>query len=170
MPARHQWFLLLAVFFVFLSSAAQAQTFVANLTGAQEVPPADPDGTGTATIIIAGTTVNYTITVNNITPPIAQHIHVGAAGVNGPIVVNLPGTWVGNTLVGVTTTTPAQAAAIIANPSGFYVNVHTNDFPGGAVRGQLALSQTAVPTLSVWMLAAMAAVLAGVALLVVARR
>ena len=58
---------------------------------------------------------------------------------------------------------------IRANPSGFYVNVHTNDFPGGAVRGQLALSQTAVPTLSGWMLAAMAAVLAGVALLVARR-
>ena len=150
-----------------LSVPAFGQSYLATLSGANEVPPADPDGTGTAIITISGTTVNYTITVANIAAPIAQHIHSGAAGVNGPIVVNLPGTWVGNTLNGSTTTDGATAASIIANPAAFYVNVHNNDFPGGAVRGQLAL--TNVDTMPRFMLFLIAAVIAVVAVFVIRR-
>jgi hypothetical protein len=138
---------------------AQGQTFTANLAGANEVPPADPDGSGTAFIVISGTTVFYTITVQNITQPFMQHIHVGPAGVNGPIVVDLPGTFVGGVLSGSTTTDLATASAIIANPSGFYVNVHTNDFPGGAVRGQLVVGAN-VPTVSREMMLLLAAAMA----------
>lgn len=154
---------------VLLSGSAFGQSFVANMTGTQEVPPGDPDGTGTANITVVGTTVNYTIVVNNITPPTAQHIHSGAAGVNGPIVVNLPGTWVGNTLTGSTTTAAATAAAIVANPALFYVNVHNDPFPGGAIRGQLAAAGPPIPTASGWALMLMAGALAVVALLVVRR-
>jgi hypothetical protein len=137
------------------------ENFRATLSGAAEVPPCDADGTGTALVTITGTTVTYTITVANIDlPPIAQHIHSGAAGVNGPIVVNLPGTWVGGTLSGTTTTTSAQAAAIIANPAGFYVNVHTNACPGGAVRGQLAATASTIPTASTMALVVLGAMLA----------
>lgn len=156
------------VLFVLFAATASAQTFVANLTGAQEVPPADPDGTGTATVRIVGTTVNYQITVANIDPPTAQHIHSGAAGVNGPIVVDLPGTWVGNTLTGTTTTDAATAAAIIANPAAFYVNVHNGPFPGGAIRGQLALASV-IPTTSTWGLILLGIALATAAVLVVRR-
>ena len=158
-----------------IAPAAFAQlTFLANLSGANEVPPADPDGTGTALITITGTTITYSITVNNITAPIAQHIHQGAAGVNGPIVVGLPGVWTGSgtgpwTLNGATTTTSAQAAAIIANPAGFYVNVHTNDFPGGAVRGQLAAFNVTVPTASTWGLIALGAMLSLAGLILMRR-
>lgn len=157
---------LFLVVFLLLSASASGQSFVATLSGANEVPPADPDGTGTASITFVGTTVNYTIIVNNITPPIMQHIHVGAAGVNGPIVINLPGTWVGNTLVGSTTSDLATINAIIANPAGYYVNVHTNDFPGGAVRGQLAAVDVSTPTMSPGMLALLAVSLVAGALIV----
>lgn len=154
----------LLVLLLLFATVASAQTFEANLSGASEVPgPGDPDGTGFATITIVGTTVNYTITVNNITlPPSGQHIHVGAAGVSGPILVNLPGTWVGNTLVGSTTAAPATIAAIVANPGGHYVNVHTTDFPAGAVRGQLAAAAPApaIPAASTLGLLAMAVILA----------
>lgn len=145
-----------------VAPAALAQeNFVATLSGANEVPPCDADGSGTATITITGTTVAYGITVANIDlPPVAQHIHIGAAGTNGAIVVNLPGTWVGNTLTGTTTTTPAQAAAIIANPSGFYVNVHTTLCPGGAVRGQLTAVPSTIPTASTLTLVVLGAMLA----------
>lgn len=148
-------------------------TFHANMSGAQEVPAGDPNGTGTATITIVGTTVSYTITVNNIDAPLAQHIHTGAAGANGPVVVSLPGVWAGSgqgpwTLTGSTTTTAAIANAIVANPGGHYVNVHNQPFPGGAVRGQL-FHAPAVPTASTWGLMAMAAMLAIAGLIYIRR-
>ena len=158
---------------VAIAPAVVAQTALrAELSGANEVPPADPDGIGTANVTITGTTVSYTITVENISAPIAQHIHSGAAGVNGPIVVNLPGVWSGSgngpwTLSGSTTTTLAQAQAIQANPSAFYVNVHNNDFPGGAVRGQLAF--VIIPTASTLGLLALGMVLAIGGLLAIRR-
>lgn len=168
--------LALVLFLVALAApVAFAQTtLTATLSGANEVPPADPDGTGSATITFSGTTLTYTITANNIDAPTAQHIHTGAAGVNGPIVVNLPGVWVGAgqgpwTLAGTTTTTLAIANAIQSNPAGHYVNVHNTPFPGGAIRGQLALSGTAVPSASTWGLFALAAMLAVAGLLIVRR-
>ena len=144
--------------------AAFAQSFVATLSGANEVPPADPDGTGRANITISGTTVTYSITVSNIDAPTAQHIHSGVAGVNGPIVVTLTGTWMGTpgatqTLQGSVATDAATAQAIDANPAAFYVNVHNAAFPGGAVRGQLA-HFNAIPTASTLGLFALAAILA----------
>lgn len=156
---------LVLLFLVAVAPAAMAQVFIANLSGANEVPPADPDGVGSATISITGTTVNYNITVDNIAAPTAQHIHSGVAGVNGPIVVNLPGVWVGSgdgpwTLSGSTTTSGATAAAIIANPAAFYVNVHNGPFPGGAVRGQLAAIAGIIPTASTLGLLLLAAALA----------
>ena len=151
-------------------SAFAQESFATILLGTNEVPPCDLDGTGTASVTITGTTVSYTITVANITlPSTGQHIHIGATGVNGPVVVALPGAFVGNTLTGSTTTTAAQAAAIIANPSGFYVNVHNAACPGGAVRGQLAAVGSSIPTASTLGLIALATMLAMVGL-VVARR
>jgi len=163
-------FLLVVLFLLVLSTSASAQSFVASLSGANEVPPADPDGSGVAQITIVGTTVNYTITVNNITlPSTGQHIHVGNAGVNGPIVVSLPGAFVGNTLVGSTTAPQATIDAIVANPSGHYVNVHNSDFPGGAVRGQLASATPTIPTASNGMLMLLAAALIAGAFLMLRR-
>jgi CHRD domain-containing protein len=168
MKTRGQW-LFLVLFFMFSGSAA-AQTFTAALSGANEVPPADPDGSGTAVVTLVGTTVTFSITVANITlPPDAQHIHSGVAGVNGPIVIGFPGVWVGNTLTGTTTTDAATAAAIVANPAAFYVNVHTSDFPGGAIRGQLVAAATSgIPTASTWALILLAAAL-GLAGIFIAR-
>ena len=151
-------------------SAFAQQEFFAALSGTNEVPPCDLDGTGTALVTITGTTVSYVITVANIDlPSTGQHIHVGAAGVNGGVVVALPGAFVGNTLTGSTTTTAAQAAAIIANPSGFYVNVHTDACPGGAVRGQLAAVGADIPTASTLGLIALATMLAMIGLFVARR-
>ncbi len=116
----------------------------ATLNGANEVNGAgvpnqgDVDGTGTATISLnpAAGEVCYTITVANINPATAAHIHDGPAGVNGPVVVNFaPPT--GGTITGCTSASPALVQDIADNPAEFYVNVHTGDFPGGAVRGQL---------------------------------
>lgn len=62
------------------------------MTGAAEIPgPGDPDGTGTASIIVNSgqRRVCFDLTVQNIAPATAAHIHRGAAGVAGPVVVGL---------------------------------------------------------------------------------
>lgn len=112
-----------------------AQSYSAQLTGAAEVPPGDADGTGFAVITIDGTTLRYTVWTQNIAPATASHIHIGGPSVAGNIVVPFDH----NTLfLGSTTITAELASQINANPSGYYVNVHNAEFPGGAVRGQLA--------------------------------
>ena len=113
--------------------------FTTTLTGAAEVPPADPDGTGTATIVInAGQQrVCWEITTANLDPVVAAHIHSAHAGQNGPIVVPLTATTNG-TSTGCADVTRSLADAIRKAPQGYYVNVHTTVFPGGAIRGQLS--------------------------------
>ena len=110
-----------------------------SLSGAEEVPPADPDGTGSARITLnAGkATVCWELTVSNIAPATAAHIHKAPAGVNGSIVVGLSPPTSGSSS-GCTTADPALIEDIIDNPEQYYVNVHNAEFPGGAVRGQLS--------------------------------
>lgn len=127
-----------------LAEMSAAETpYIAELDGANETPdPGDPDGMGAATVSFADTgllnqqQICWDMAYSNINPPTAAHIHSGAAGVAGPPVFTFPSptpgvyTGCGN----ISTTTADQ---IQANPSQYYVNVHTADFPGGAIRGQL---------------------------------
>lgn len=138
--------------------------FTAQLSAANEVPPitnADANGRGQATItfnvqrnaatgaITGGGTVTYQAQVlgfPNGSSLRAAHIHTGAAGTAGPIVVDsglTPATAItladGTGTLTLTATIPqAEATQIAANPAGYYVNVHTALNPGGAIRGQLA--------------------------------
>jgi hypothetical protein len=120
-----------------LACGAQAAPshFLLPLTGAQEVPgPGDPDGTGTASLLIDpdALTIDWDIVVSDIDFPLTgAHIHVGAAGVAGPIVVDFDSQLTGSGLV------DADLADILANPTNYYVNVHNGLFPAGAIRGQL---------------------------------
>jgi hypothetical protein len=100
----------------------------------------EPNASGTAVVRIrkdAGQ-VCYRLHADNITlPATAAHIHRGGPTVNGPVVVPfLPPAANGNSS-GCTATTAALIDEIIANPANFYVNVHTKEHPGGAIRQQL---------------------------------
>jgi len=123
-----------------LPVSAYAQSFSALLAGANEVPAGDPDGTGLAVVTISGTTVTYTVLAQNIGAPTGAHIHRGAAGTNGPIVINFNVSTLSNGSIG--PVDQALLTEILANPSGFYVNVHTAEFPGGAIRGQLVAASS----------------------------
>jgi hypothetical protein len=114
-------------------------TYQANLTGAQEVGGGDPDGSAKARVTIEDNfdQVCWAITdVRNISPVTAAHIHVGAAGVNGPPVFTLrksnEGVW-----AGCSEGAEWTQDRIEGNPERFYVNLHTADYPNGAIRGQL---------------------------------
>lgn len=141
-----------------LATSVSADTFhstvlATSLSGQEEVDAngvpgqGDPDGRGAAAIRINTDTdqVCWTILVHGIElPAAAAHIHQAPAGVNGPIVVGLSAPTASNRFlerlgIGVShgCTTSSLADAIVADPSGFYVNVHNTPFSAGALRGQL---------------------------------
>lgn len=116
----------------------------ATLTGAAEVPgPGDPDASGSAAVRLnpGQGEVCFDVSWADIDGEVfASHIHVGTADVAGPVVITLfTGSFAG---------TGQQSAcvqgvdrdlivAIIQNPEGYYVNIHSTVFPAGAIRGQL---------------------------------
>ena len=116
--------------------------FSTELTGAAEVPgPGDPDGTGTATITVnpGQEEVCWEIKAEDITlPATGAHIHEGPAGTAGGVVVALSAPDASGFSSGCTTVEREEALDILKNPENYYVNVHTSDFPGGAIRGQLS--------------------------------
>jgi hypothetical protein len=120
--------------------------FVAEANGANEVPVAggpavgDKDGKARTIVRIQGNQISFTSEYTKIAAPTAGHIHAGVAGTNGGIKVGFFGSALPGNLRAVTGTVTSDAAtiaAIKANPEAHYVNLHTAEFPGGAVRGQL---------------------------------
>jgi hypothetical protein len=65
------------------------------------------------------------------------HIHAGAAGKSGDVKVPLETPDASGAVKSCATVDPAVLKEIMANPAGYYVNVHTAEYPNGAVRGQL---------------------------------
>jgi hypothetical protein len=121
-----------------LATLATAQNYYSiALDGAQEVPPVATAARGFGVLRhdTATNDVRLWVWHTGITSPlIAAHLHQGAVGVNGGVMFALaqvaPDTWTANVVV-----SPAQAAALAANST--YVNVHTNAFGTGEIRGQV---------------------------------
>jgi hypothetical protein len=111
----------------------------AELTGEEEVPPGDPDGSGSATIIVipSTNTICYVLTAEDIAPATDAHIHEAPPGVAGPVVLPLepPTSGVSG---GCTQADPALVSDLQENPENYYVNVHNREYPEGAIRGQLS--------------------------------
>ncbi|WP_433327320.1 CHRD domain-containing protein [Spirillospora sp. CA-294931] len=128
---------------------SSAATLQALGDGAQEVPAkdgkatGDPDGRSTAFARSHDGMVSWGFTWSAVSPPTLGHIHRGARGANGPVAADLfaapqglPATVTG--LAGMTPVKHGVASQIMRRPADFYTNLHTAEFPGGAVRGQLA--------------------------------
>jgi CHRD domain len=114
-----------------------------ELTGAAEVPPGDLDGSGMATITVnpGQEEVCWEIEAAGIElPATAAHIHVGAAGTAPPnnVVVTLSAPDASGFSSGCTTVDRDLALDILKNPEDYYVNVHNEPHPPGAIRGQLS--------------------------------
>jgi hypothetical protein len=118
-------------------------TLRANLTGEKEVPgPGDPDGSGTAVVKVFRAKICYTLRVENIQlRQLAAHIHLGLRDEAGPVVATLEpptGGFSSDCLrAGEGDLTRALLLELREHPSRYYVNVHNERFPGGAIRGQL---------------------------------
>jgi hypothetical protein len=114
-----------------------------ELTGAAEVPAGDPEGSGMATITVnpGQEEVCWEIKAAGIDlPATAAHIHVGAVGTAPPnnVVVTLSAPDASGFSSGCTTVDRDLALEILKNPENYYVNVHNEAFPTGAIRGQLS--------------------------------
>ena len=139
-------------------------TFTANLNAANEVPPitnAEANARGTVTItfnvprdasgaVTGAGTVTFVAQLASFpagTPAILAHIHTGAAGIAGPVLINtnlsaaspivMDANGSGNLNISNIPISQTDAINIASNPAGYYFNVHTSLTPGGAVRGQL---------------------------------
>ncbi len=110
-----------------------------ELTEDGERGAGDRNGRGTATAVIDGRRLCFGLTVRNINRPVAAHIHRGRRNENGPVVIPLRQPLNGDpgSASGCTRVNRRLARQIMRNPQRFYWNVHTRDFPAGAVRGQL---------------------------------
>ena len=133
---------LAAAFALAASSHAQTRTFNVNLTGPEEVTTqgGDPDGfaSGIVTLNADTNTATWNIQYGNLDPVTDSHIHIGALGVGGGVVIPFgPGNTLGtpNTLSG--SVVDPDVDAVFANPANYYVNIHTSAFGQGAVRGQV---------------------------------
>ncbi len=145
---RKGWWVGAAALALLLPLQAQATIFNFSipLSGANEVAPnvGDPDGFGVADITIDDSTapfptISWNITVGNILlPPTGAHIHQGAINANGPVRIDFNSQLTGSGLQ------DADLVGVIAQPSGWYVNVHTSAHPGGAIRGQVPEPTTAL--------------------------
>jgi hypothetical protein len=129
--------------------ALAAESFTAQLSGENQVPPLDVEGSGEATVTISDDeqSVSWDVTYSGLTgAPAAGHIHIGAAGANGPVMIPFA-------TVTETGTSGTFNAADYAGGEGLpadwdgvleairsgntYVNIHTEANPGGEIRGQL---------------------------------
>jgi len=122
------------------AAAARGRAYRVRLAGKAEIPAGPANAGGTAVVSLRPKTSQicwrYTA-LHGFTPAsvTASHIHRGARGVEGPIVLPLfAGTLRHN---GCVATTAALIQAIERNPHAYYVNIHTKQHPGGVVRAQL---------------------------------
>ena len=144
----------------------QVRTATTHLLGENEVPARETPAVGQAVVHVNHDTteIRYVLNVTNIENVVASHIHLGAAGTNGPVVAflygNVPagggrvngrlasGTITAADLVGPMLGASLEDLVAAMAAGNTYVNVHTNDgvaptntgpgdFPGGEVRGQL---------------------------------
>ena len=130
--------LIAAVPVVASESGADARaTLEASLTGEKEVPgPGDPNGRGDAEVKVHKAKVCYELEVERIKPATAAHIHRGGPSVAGPVVVELKAPTDGSS-EGCKAISKKLSKKLKEHPWRYYVNIHNDPYPDGAVRGQL---------------------------------
>ena len=143
----------------------------ANLDGSQQVPPEVTNASGSATLSFdtSSSVLNWNLVFSGLSSSnSANHMHGPApVGVNAGIQVGLV---IGSPSIGNTILTPVQQADLLAGL--WYINIHSSNFPGGEIRGQItcgtpvagellpldssALFLVGVSTIAVWMIPAVA--------------
>lgn len=129
-----------------VSSAATKTLYSTPMTGEQEDPVGDPDGTGTATLRVTPTRVCYDIRPKKAGRTFAAaHIHVGKRGDTGAVFITL---WSSAKTVRAGKLTgcskrirSADLDKVKSKPADHYLNIHNATYPSGAIRGQLTATK-----------------------------
>lgn len=131
------------------STVPTRASYTATLTGARETPSNTSSATGAATLNIDGSTLSYSVTASGFaTPLVVGHIHIGPAGVAGPVIVPFtllaPPGMVAQGTVDLSTSVSyntlsisGDSLRILIDAGQTYVNLHTAAYPGGEIRGQI---------------------------------
>ncbi|MGE6414162.1 CHRD domain-containing protein [Planococcus kocurii] len=140
-------------------AAHEGQEFMAELTPEQETMEVESDATGDASIVFSedGMSLDFTVNANELDSTMAGHFHSGATGEDGPVEIMLfkndaPMDYDGEVATG--TLTEADLAgdmswedftkAMVAGD--IYVNLHTEEYPDGEIRGQVEMAGDEMPT------------------------
>jgi hypothetical protein len=144
--------------FINYASAQQQQQFTAKLSGKNEVPPVTTPATGIATFTVSpdGTSLNYVLSVSDITGVMGAHLHAGPSTQNGPAIAGLfnpsmaghptgkvhdslsKGIIRASNLTGPLADKELSDLILLIKTGNTYVNVHTTQNRGGEIRGQLS--------------------------------
>lgn len=156
------------------TSHASVVVLTANLSGSNEVPSVPTPATGTAVVTINTVSREWSMDLQFgtlVAPVTVAHIHRAPAGSNGPVIIGLDGmtlsggrpTWdlIAPGITSLNTGGPVNApflfpAAELANllAGNTYVNIHSQTFPGGEIRGNLIPTPGALALLGIAGLAA----------------
>jgi hypothetical protein len=131
---------------------SNVEIFQATLNGANEFPalPTATTATGSATITALGNVISWQVEVENINNVSIGHIHFGAAGTGGGVMVNLSptaGSYTAKTVIAEGSAVVADSVLVHMRAGDAYVNIHTSDgalpgndtpgdYPAGEIRGQ----------------------------------
>lgn len=141
MQLRKFFVLAFAVLFM-AATTAKAETFTAYLSAAQEVPTNASTATGYARVVLneSALTISFTVVFNGLSSnQTAGHIHAPAPiGANtSPVIIFTSVGGTSGTITGTAAITPTQIAQLRAHQG--YVNIHSMNFGGGEIRGQLGV-------------------------------
>jgi hypothetical protein len=137
-----------------------AEGFTAKLSGTEEVPPINSPAEATFNMDIVGSTITFFVTFTGLTSNMTQaHLHFGSSKIAGGVMIFLcgggsqpacpsggSGTFSGTVVAANITGPAAQGVAVgdlaaaleIVGDGSSYANIHTNNFPGGEIRGQVS--------------------------------
>jgi hypothetical protein len=136
----------------FTNIFADDNKFSTPLTGMEEVPPVNTNSTGIALFELVKNNINFKVNVTNLDNINAAHIHLGEFGQNGDVIFTLfkpatpidvlNGTLVEGKVTSVDLEGPLQGKTIndlvqLINNTKTYVNIHTEQYPNGEIRGQI---------------------------------
>lgn len=145
-------FLMIMPVVSFTNIFADDNRFSTPLTGMEEVPPVNTNSTGIALFELINDNINFKVNVTNLDNIKTAHIHSGEFGQNGDIIVTLfnhtapvdvvNGTLVEGKVAAVDLQGPLKGKTItdlvqLINNTKTYVNIHTEQYPNGEIRGQI---------------------------------